>query len=195
MTPTSLSCLICYRSWEQRDELLEKPSRQELLARFFKVVERYLAGSKSARLELKPNLNEILVTPPVFLNACDDCSAILQSFCQLYQKMKETELQLNWKLGTLVNIMRCGRKVKPRMKAFNKNLDWLSENSTHELFEGSKLAKDFINYKKQLEKLGKKIINIFGFSSETFYNPIYLSRIFNLLQVPRSCPEPFRPLK
>lgn len=150
--PVSNLCIICYKTCPKIQYGIEpkfsktrcdSKRRVLILDRFFKLFASHLVKSVNHRLtETLRKLNN-----SGFLQSCPDCFPVLESFCDIYHKMRKAELMLQWRMETLAKIIRCAQQDERRLNRFKKGLKKqtgvaLSENEIEAV----------LSYKSRMEK-------------------------------------------
>lgn len=83
---------------------------------FLNVSSQFLGGSVI-------NLGQILDTGEYLaVDCCENCGVIVDSFCEVFRQLKTLQLQLEWKLESVVDIMNLANRVPSRLARVRKAL-------------------------------------------------------------------------
>ncbi|ODM93430.1 Gastrula zinc finger protein XlCGF48.2 [Orchesella cincta] len=118
-------CSFCYKNVDEGE--LEKEEVDEVLAKFVKLARRYFGGKEMEHL--------------VKLESCPQCFKVVTSFCDLYHQLKCIELEMEWRVSKLKEVMSSADKVEFRKDNFRRS--WRKrEEAGREAVE--EFRKDFI---------------------------------------------------
>lgn len=80
------------------------------------------------------------------VNTCEECSLVIDQFCEIYHQLKCFEIQLEWKLNKLVEVVKLGVKVSPRISSLDKVLEERFKNDLPKISKKHELLMPFRQY-------------------------------------------------
>lgn len=133
---SSQFCLFCYK-------IFDDSTRTAVAAHDIKKFLTFLGRFSNCQNNEQEILSGSVCGISKFLNCCSSCKKIIKEYCEIYDKMKLLELQLDLKLNKLVEKINYANKVPTRWISLNKILEEFFQNDLGKQDDCQKFIRSF----------------------------------------------------